>query len=255
MTTSLYLPAPAFGLSWYEDGEDGNVFVLMPGGGGSGKTGVKNQIMISEVDQAGAQVKLTNGFLTDSESRNNFVSGISSGRLLNVDVACALVANKCVLYEATREEGKSLSFKQRVEVETPVEGEESDLNCSLVTKSGLLVAAGDRKVVHVWEISASDDSDVWEGEALFTLKHHQGPVAALCEHPFSNWICSAGKDGACKIWNLTNGQLLLDIPPLVDGVLNPHAKLNWEAKGCAFNADGTCLYSMQCTRRGPTYLI
>ncbi|RYH12799.1 hypothetical protein EON65_37275 [archaeon] len=69
---------------------------------------------------------------------------------------------------------------------------------------------------------------------LFTLKHHQGPVAALCEHPFSNWICSAGKDGACKIWNLTNGQLLLDIPALVDGVLNPHAKLNWEAKVCSY---------------------
>lgn len=82
MTTSLYLPAPGFGLCWYEDSEDENVFVLMPGGGGSGKTGVKNQIMISEIDQAGAQVKLTNGFLTDSESRNNFVSGISSGSLL-----------------------------------------------------------------------------------------------------------------------------------------------------------------------------
>lgn len=82
--TSLYLPAPAFGLTWYESKKSESAFVLMPGGGGSSKTGVKNQIMISSLNSSreqSNQVQLLDGFLTDTSERSIFCSAISSGTL------------------------------------------------------------------------------------------------------------------------------------------------------------------------------
>lgn len=82
--SSLYLPAPAFGLTWFESGKDSLAYVLMPGGGGSSKTGVKNQIMLASMNPGAAleeQVKLLDGHLTDTEKESNFCSGISYGMM------------------------------------------------------------------------------------------------------------------------------------------------------------------------------
>lgn len=118
------------------------------------------------------------------------------------------------------------------------------------------MSGGDGKVVHVWSIATDPDlKGDWEGEQLFELKQHTGAITALSEHPFSSWLCSASKDGSCKLWDLSSGQLMLDIPALIDLLPNPNPKLSIECRGCCFSADGSSLYSIQCSRRGPTNLI
>lgn len=85
MNSEYYLPAPAFGLAWYESSTSPLAYILMPGGGGSSKTGVKNQVMLASLNPEAkqqAQVQLLSGFLTDTEDRSNFCSGISYGTIL-----------------------------------------------------------------------------------------------------------------------------------------------------------------------------
>lgn len=97
MTSPYYLPAPAFGLTWFQPVENekeenrdplsspSTAFVLMPGGGGNAKTGVKNQIMIASMNckaKRQDQVKLVEGFITDTEDKRDFGCGIAQGTIL-----------------------------------------------------------------------------------------------------------------------------------------------------------------------------
>ena len=73
----------------------------------------------------------------------------------------------------------------------------------------------------------------WTSSKIYELQDHTAPVSALVEHPSEPWICSAGKDGSCKIWNLKLGTLLIDIPYLVDNIPNfDPKKMKMECRGC-----------------------
>eukprot|EP01039_Chlorochromonas_danica_P005965 gene5965-6569_t len=266
MTSPYYLPAPAFGLTWFqpvekekEENRDplsspSTAYVLMPGGGGSAKTGVKNQIMIASMNSKAKrqdQVKLVDGFITDTEDKRDFGCGIAQGTILN----------RCVLYTACpkeESEGCPLKFEQQVELAAAPapanETDETDLNCCLISDEGLVIAGGDYKVVYVWEIAVNERTANWQGKKLFELKGHQQAITSISEHPLSNWICTTAKDGCIKIWDLAQGLLLVDIPALVD-LPNPNPKVPLEVRGASFSVDGASLYSIQCTRKGPTHLI
>jgi hypothetical protein len=79
------LKVPTFDLNWIEcNGSDGNFnFLLLPGGGGSTKSGVKNQIIVAQYhdEKDPSTVELKDSFLTDTATRSSLCSGISVGNL------------------------------------------------------------------------------------------------------------------------------------------------------------------------------
>jgi WD40 repeat protein len=131
------------------------------------------------------------------------------------------------------------------------------LNTVLITSFGIVVTAGDDCTVRTWVTSSASPSlppapetatpgkksktdkntttvvPGWIATRVFELKDHSSPISALSEHPSEPWVCSAGKDGACKIWNIKMGTLLMNIPFLIEGIPNfdPN-KTKMECRGC-----------------------
>ncbi len=133
-------------------------------------------------------------------------------------------------------------------------------NACLITSGGSIVSGGDDGVVRIWAVDNGEtESEAWKVSKVFELKDHKGAVSALSEHPIENWICSAGKDGACKLWDLASGKLVSDIPCMVDGLAGV-GSVNGkppkiECRGCVFSIDGQFLYTIQSPRKGGAYLI
>jgi WD40 repeat protein len=99
-----------------------------------------------------------------------------------------------------------------------------------------VVTGGDDHVVRTWIVeddAGEKKTQQWKTTKIFELKDHTAPITALSEHPSEPWICSSGKDGSCKIWNIKTGILLLDIPFLIDGIkgFDPN-KMKMECRGC-----------------------
>jgi WD40 repeat protein len=133
-----------------------------------------------------------------------------------------------------------------------------------VTTAGTIITGGDDKVVRIWSVQKKVENDseeeTWKVVKTFELSGHTNAIAALCEHPTENWFCSAGKDGACKIWDFSAGKLLLDIPCMVDGLagvgsMQAGKPARIECRGCTFSADGSFLYTIQSARKGAPQLI
>lgn len=80
------IPVPSFDLHWYDAIPEGiSNYILLPGGGGSAKTGVKNQIMVGEYqDDESNQVQFRTSCFTDTDTRSSLCSGLSSGSLSKV---------------------------------------------------------------------------------------------------------------------------------------------------------------------------
>ena len=96
MASATYrLKVPAFDLSWYEyiNPKDNlpYVYLLMPGGGGKAKSGVKNQIMLSrchyDIHSKEKEFQFLDGHLTDTEGLSALCNGISHGK---IEVSCIL---------------------------------------------------------------------------------------------------------------------------------------------------------------------
>jgi WD40 repeat protein len=98
-----------------------------------------------------------------------------------------------------------------------------------------VVTGGDDHVVRTWivEDQSEKKTQQWKSAKIFELKDHTAPITALSEHPSEPWVCSSGKDGSCKIWNIKSGVLLVDIPFLMDGIkgFDPN-KMKIECRGC-----------------------
>jgi hypothetical protein len=71
------IAVPSFDLAWLECEED--VYVLIPGGGGSTKSGVKNQIQIAKVSKGGTAFEFIESFKTDTDDKTSLCSGIYCG--------------------------------------------------------------------------------------------------------------------------------------------------------------------------------
>jgi hypothetical protein len=82
MASAHRLKVPAFDLSWYEFAhkEQPHVFLLMPGGGGSTKSGVKNQIILAKSEYPGGnELEFVDPYLTDSDGVMALCTGIAHG--------------------------------------------------------------------------------------------------------------------------------------------------------------------------------
>jgi hypothetical protein len=89
------LTSPAFDLCWLNL-PDHDPVVLMPGGGGSTKSGVANSIQIAKV--CNNRFQMLPALETDMDDKSNLCSAICSGLIKNVGVVCAGIDNFCHLY-------------------------------------------------------------------------------------------------------------------------------------------------------------
>ena len=67
--------APSFGLSWISGGKIGEGYVLVAGGGGSTKSGVKNQIQLINGDGS-RPFSISESFETDNNGESRLCSNI-----------------------------------------------------------------------------------------------------------------------------------------------------------------------------------
>lgn len=81
MSSLHRIKVPTFDLLWHDclpEAEEN--YLLLPGGGGSAKTGVKNQIIVAEYKGGSKDnVNLRTSCFTDTETRSTLCSGISTG--------------------------------------------------------------------------------------------------------------------------------------------------------------------------------
>lgn len=105
------------------------------------------------------------------------------------------------------------------------------------------MTAGDDAVVRVWALKENDKKAVKDEKPSFPyqavkvheLKKHQSPITALQEHSVKPWIVSSGKDGLAVIWDFETGKCLVDVPPVIEGIIDPKTNpllAKVECRGC-----------------------
>mmetsp|Transcript_9078 Transcript_9078/g.15051 ORF Transcript_9078/g.15051 Transcript_9078/m.15051 type:complete len:494 (+) Transcript_9078:43-1524(+) len=197
------LLVPSFDVAWCALSEDDQV-ALIAGGGGSFKSGVKNQIQIARVYD-GDKVTFMDSYITDMESNRRLCCGLACGTIGEHSVVVALLDSDCVILalEMNADSSSVVSFTQKADFRADFATEDSSLNCCLVTRTGLVVTGGEDHICRVWRIDGdlSLGSTPWKVTLSAALLGHDGPVMALSFHPSEQWLCTAAKDGSCKIWD------------------------------------------------------
>jgi WD40 repeat protein len=199
------LTVPSFDLSWLTiDDMTGEAYVLIPGGGGSTKSGVKNQIQIGRViDNAKGGFELLKSYETDTEGKSVLCSGVAVGVCFEQTVVCTFLDNICVLLAVIKEpEESSLKFKRLTEFKADFSVDGS-VNCGCILPSGHIVTGGDDGVCRLWAVT--NKSDAWQIKMMSEMEGHTAPIMDIKYHPKGAMIATAAKDGSCKIWNILRG--------------------------------------------------
>lgn len=253
------IAVPSFDLAWLECEED--VYVLIPGGGGSTKSGVKNQIQIAKVSKGGTAFEFIESFKTDTDDKTSLCSGIYCGTFQKQAVVCALLDSFCrVLSVEHNAVDGTITLVKKAEFVADKAAEEPSVNCCCITRENVVVTGGEDGTCRLWTLSKGKSSkDEWKAVPAGDLTGHTSPIMALSLHPTNPWVCSASKDGTCKVWNISTKSLLLDIPH-IDGLAGVGSnklgkKPTMECRGCCFSEDGEHLYTIQSARSGSTHLI
>lgn len=255
MATFARLVVPSFDLTWLQHEEA--AYVLIPGGGGSTKSGVKNQIQIAR--EKGGQLIFEESFKTDTGDKSRLCSGIHCGVLQDSKIVCALLDSTCMVLAVDKSKKDSINLIHKCEFIADKAEIESSVNCCCTTRDNKIFTGGEDHTCRLWKVSKGKDKNDWTAAPDGDFVGHKAPVMALSLHPVAPWICSASKDGTCKIWDLDNKKLLLDIP-FVDGLsgvgsATSNTKVTIECRGCCFSPDGKYLYTIQSARRGATHLL
>ena len=91
------IPIPTFDMTWVQISPE-HRFIVLPGGGGSAKSGVKNQLLIAKYNLAG-EYEFLDGFMTDLPSRSLLCSGVATGIIQTHVVICALIDRYCAILQ------------------------------------------------------------------------------------------------------------------------------------------------------------
>lgn len=258
------LKIPAFDLSWLtvlHEGEFEEV-ILIVGGGGSAKTGVPNCIQVAKRGKKFGELMFLKDYHTDSMALS--ISCIQDGvSFINMQlVLVGLEGGACKLLTATKNTNdENIYFSELASFQADFceIKEESSIDCSLILKNGKIVTGGHDGVCRLWALSLDEVENKWSIHLDEELVTHKMGVSSLCVHPTESWICSGGKDGHIFIIDINENKNLWGKATSTDYIKNfkpgkfPINEL--ECKGVCFSVNGDHLFSIQCSRRGPTYLV
>jgi len=252
---------PSFDLTWLNINDaNGEAVVLIPGGGGSTKSGVRNQIQIGRlIGTKKGGFELLKSFETDVDDKSVLCSGITVGTVLGHKIICAFLDNQCAILNVSTDE--NIELKRVTEFKANF-SEDGSVNCAAVLPSGHIVTGGDDGVCRLWAVTINK-SHIWQVKKLTELHGHTAPIMDISYHPKDALISTSSKDGFCKIWNVVSGKMVCDVPsvPGLPGTggtgKNKQAQsaVKMECRGCNFSSDGNYLFSIQSARRGSTHLI
>lgn len=252
------LACPSYDCVWIsveENGEKNREFVLVAGGGGTGNTGVKNQLQIGTYNGKG-DFDFLSSFETDHDGKQRFCSGVCHGRIDGTQYVCALLETQCLILSVHMPDknSKTPTLKRLAEFTADFAEKEPSANCCCIA-SNYVVTGGEDGIVRMWSLSKKDSTYSVSLKPL-ECRGHSAPIMAINKHPTEPWICSSSKDGTCKIWNTKNAELLADIASIDEnsGISSAQAS-SLQCRGCVFSNDGNYLYTMHCGRRGATRLI
>ena len=206
MSTLNRLAVPSFDLVWINVNDGKEPLVLIPGGGGSTKSGVKNQIQVAKYE--GTQgFTMLRSFMTDVDDKSNLCSAIATGILDGRAIICAAVDDTCVIYHAVRAEDGELSLAKMTEFMADFNKDYASVNCCLVASKHVLTG-GEDHTCRLWSLGleSEDDGSSWTAKLVREMKGHSAPVMAIARHPSRPWVLTASKDGSCKIFDASNGQ-------------------------------------------------
>lgn len=235
---------PVFGLAWYADVACGHQWVAYCGGGGSAKTGVKNQIVVlydggeevKHIIDTGDDVALTVELYP--RDRHSLLLLASLGRTV-------------VQYLVEGQNAPQLRGSVKLEKEGDLVNTLS-LNSTL-TRAALGCESSD---VIVYEFNAQAPDPF--GRPLFTL---QGHTKAVCQVKFSHncsRLVSSSKDGSARVWNATSGECIQTLTCQVRKLGTPPPPGRPKqiiVRGCAFcDMDGTSILTVASGRRDDAYL-
>ena len=206
MATLNRLAVPSFDLAWADLNDGKECLVLIPGGGGSTKSGVRNQIQVAKYDGPRG-FALLKSFMTDVEEKSNFCSAISSGIIEGRAIVCAVVDDSCLIFESQRADDGGVDLSKRTEFKADFNKEFASVNCCMVASKHVLTG-GEDHICRLWNISweSVGEDEVWNVKQVREMKGHAAPVMAIARHPTRPWVVTASKDGTCKIFDASNGQ-------------------------------------------------
>ena len=268
MTRTIRLGGTSYDMAWAWAGphdKNASNLILIAGGGGSGNTGIKNQVQVVKAKGKG-DFELVTQFVTDHDGHQRFCCGICSGGWEGASIVGVALGTHCLVLSLRFDEAQNkASFTRLVEFAADFAENDAGVNCCCITTSSDIATGGEDGVVRFWRLSnqcASSSASAPTVSATFECRGHAAPIMALQRHPSEPWVCSASKDGTCKIWNSQTGLLLADILAVSDGGANgatgstkSSSLTKMQCRGCCFSADGTHLYTIQCGRVGSTILI
>lgn len=184
------LEVPSFGLAWLNiDDSTGESVVLIPGGGGSTKSGVKNQIQIGHYitgDSTGG-FEFLKSFETDmKDGKSVLCSGVAVGTCMGTKVVCAFLDNHCAILTVNKI-GNELILKRVVDFKADF-SEDGCVNCACVLPSGHIVTGGDDGICRLWAVGFIQDKDadkppVWRVRLLNGMEGHTAAIMDISHHP------------------------------------------------------------------------
>ena len=184
------LDVPSFGLVWLNlDDDTGDSVVLIPGGGGSTKSGVKNQIQIGRyiVGDSRGGFAFLKSFETDVNDKSILCSGVAVGTCMGSKVVCTFLDNHCAILTVNTV-GNEIILKRVVEFKADFSADGS-VNCACILPSGHLVTGGDDGICRLWAIGYIADKDskivekVWRVRLLSEMKGHSAAIMDISHHP------------------------------------------------------------------------
>ena len=182
------LEVPSVGLVWLQTDEStGESFVLIPGGGGSTKSGVKNQIQIGRtIKNKIGGFEFLKKFETDIDGKSVLCSGVAVGTCMGTKVVCAFLDNHCAIL-TVKKVGEDLLMTRVVDFKADF-SEDGSVNCACILPSGHVVTGGDDGICRLWAVGYIEDKDsskpaVWRVRMLSTMTGHTAAIMDISHHP------------------------------------------------------------------------
>jgi len=201
--SKLLLKAPAFDLAWLEDAhaadsaaQSPDPVLLCPSGGGSTKTGVKNQVQLLR-PLSDATYLNYQGFETDGAKveGSGICSSLCSGTMLDGSrIVCTLIDDKCLLTRLTRDPAYT-----KPEASVPSSSSKSK---EYVSSRAPLPVSG-LKFRRLAEFKADQhETDASVRSCCFTTVTTLEGAGEAAKKSVKDALVTGGNDGCVRVWGV-----------------------------------------------------